>query len=188
MARAFAPGAATLLLGAGAREPALMALNRSGRLAGQDIIAFATHGLLAGEAGAPEPGLVLTPPGRATTADDGLLGASEIATLVLNARLVILSACNTAAGAGAGEDGLSGLARAFFHAGARGLMVTHWSVYSDAATRISSGLVDALARDPGLRPSEALRRTVLALLDDPRSSMLQRQPGYWAPFAIIGAD
>ncbi len=82
---------------------------------------FATHGLVAGQIrGAAEPALVLTPPAVASAADDGLLTASEIARfLKLDADWVILSACNTAAGDSPGAEGLSGLAKAFFYAGAR---------------------------------------------------------------------
>ena len=56
-------------------------------LADRRVIAFATHGLLAGDVGIAEPGLVMTPPVDPTTEDDGLLKASEIAQLKLNADL-----------------------------------------------------------------------------------------------------
>lgn len=188
IAGAFTPEQATVLLQNSATEAQLKALNASGTLASYDLLAFATHGLLSGEAGAPEPGLVLTPPSRASALDDGLLSASEIATLVLDARLVILSACNTAGASVAGGDGLSGLARAFFQAGTQSLLVTHWSVYSDAATLVSSRLVTTLKRQPDLGPAKALRRSVLELIDDPRATALQQDPSYWAAFAVIGAD
>jgi CHAT domain-containing protein len=84
------------------------------------VVHFATHGLLAGEAEAiaaakAEPALILTPPDEASEEDDGLLTASEVALLRLDADWVILSACNTAAGdATFGAESLAGLARAFF--------------------------------------------------------------------------
>ncbi|MDP2834954.1 MAG: CHAT domain-containing protein [Pseudomonadota bacterium] len=79
-------------------------------------IAFATHGLMAGEIeGLGEPGLILTPPRLGTLEDDGYLSAGEIAKLKLNADWVVLSACNTAAADGTpGAEGLSGLSKAFF--------------------------------------------------------------------------
>jgi CHAT domain-containing protein len=82
-----------------------------------------------------EPALVLTPPDKGTEADDGLLTASEIAQLKLNAEWVILSACNKAHAESAGADGLSGLAKAFFYAGSRALLVSHWPVESQSATQ-----------------------------------------------------
>src|SRR5262249_30067084 len=103
------------------------------------IVHFATHGLLASETkeatgSLAEPALVLTPPSTATESDDGLLTASEIARLKLNADWVVLSACNTAGGGStASGEALSGLARAFFYAGARALLVSDWAVDSDAA-------------------------------------------------------
>jgi CHAT domain-containing protein len=95
---------------------------------------FATHGLMSGDLGGlAEPALVLTPPPEASPDNDGLLTASKIATLKLNASWVVLSACNTAAGDGTPDaGGLSGLAKAFFYAGARSLLVSHWSVPSQA--------------------------------------------------------
>ena len=94
--------------------------------------------------GITEPALVLTPPTQGSTDEDGLLSASEIAQLSLNADWVLLSACNTAVGAGGGEaEGLSGLARAFFYAGARRLLVSHWSVQSDPTVALTTGMFRA---------------------------------------------
>ena len=146
------------------------------------FVVFSTHGLLAGSDQA-EPGLVLTPPAVATADDDGYLTASEAAQLRLNADFVVLSACNTAASDGRpGGEGLSGLARAFFYAGARSLVVSHWEV-SDAATtelmtRTFAALDDA---DIGER-ARALREGMRAVRDNPRWA----HPAYWAPFTLVG--
>ena len=79
------------------------------------VVYFATPGLVAGEVkGFAEPLLALTSPKEPTDADDGLLTASEVAQLKLNADWVVLSACNTIAGDKPGAEALSGLARAFF--------------------------------------------------------------------------
>jgi CHAT domain-containing protein len=108
-------------LGDKATETTVKALSLSGALAQARVVHFATHGLLAGKTGMviaskAEPSLILTPPEKPTEDDDGLLTASEVAELKLDADWVVLSACNTAAG---GSDDLnaqamSGLARAFF--------------------------------------------------------------------------
>ena len=79
---------------------------------------------------------MLTPPPQGSEADDGYLSASEIARLKLDADWVILSACNTAAGEAKGAAALSGLARAFFYAGARSLLVSHWYVDSKATVAL----------------------------------------------------
>ena len=76
------------------------------------IVYFATHGLVAGDVkGLAEPSLALTIPRNPSSHDDGLLTASEIAQLKLNADFVVLSACNTIAGEKPGAEALSGLAR-----------------------------------------------------------------------------
>lgn len=107
-------------------------------LADYRVVYFATHGLVAGDIkGLAEPSLALTIPPEPSDLDDGLLTESEVAQLKLNADWVVLSACNTAAGDKPGAEALSGLARAFFYAGARALLVSHWSVASDAATAVN---------------------------------------------------
>ena len=175
-----------LLLEADATETRIKTLSQSGELARYRVISFATHGLIAGELGAANAGLVLTPPKVASAEDDGLLTTADIAGLRLDADFVILSVCNSAAGSADQQEGLSGLASAFFLAGARSLLVSHWPVYSDAATRLTSGLVEAMAEDPGIGRAEALRRSMLAVLDDPSAEARSLHPAYWAPFLIAG--
>jgi hypothetical protein len=81
-------------------------------LADYRVVYFATHGLVAGDVkGLGEPSLALTLPNEFSELDDGLLTASEVAQLKLNADWVVLSACNTAAGEKPGAEALSGLAR-----------------------------------------------------------------------------
>jgi CHAT domain len=77
-----------------------------------------------------EPSLALTLPKQPSELDDGLLTASEVAQLKLNADWVVLSACNTAAGDKPGAEALSGLARAavaslLFYDPIYSLKVTH---------------------------------------------------------------
>jgi CHAT domain-containing protein/Tfp pilus assembly protein PilF len=154
------------------------------------IIYFATHALVAGEVAdvakvGAEPALALSLPDQPTESDDGLLKASEVAGLRLDADMVVLSACNTAAGDRPGAEALSGLARAFFYAGARALIVSHWPVKSDATVRLMTATFTAMAADPSLTPSEALRRSMLALIDDPNDPD-GANPSSWAPFIVVG--
>jgi CHAT domain-containing protein len=155
-------------------------------LAQYGIIYFATHGLVAGDVkGLGEPSLALSMPDQPTELDDGLLTASEVAQLKLNADWVVLSACNTIAGEKPGAEALSGLARAFFYAGARALLVSHWAVDSEAATRLTTSTFELLKNEPEIGRAEALRRAMLTYLDD-ASSPRNAYPAMWAPFALIG--
>ncbi len=184
LARAFgADPDRDLLVGAGATETALRG---SSDLRNQRVIAFATHGLIADELpGLVEPALVLTPPGQAVDGDDGLLTASEIARyLDLDADWVILSACNTAAPGGAGAESLSGLASAFFYAGARSLLVSHWVVDDTAARRITTGALEAMNANPEGGRSEALRQSLLTLMEEDAFA----HPAMWAPFVLVGQN
>lgn len=164
---------------------------RSADLSNVRILALATHGMMAGDLqGAAEPGLVFTPPAVASDQDDGFLTASEVSAMRLDADLVVLSACNTAAGDGSeGAPGLSGLARAFFYAGARNLFVSHWPVRDDVAARIT---VDAIRRqksNPALSRAEALQAAMRAIRNDAThdgSDDSWAHPNAWAAFSLIG--
>lgn len=173
----------SLFLGEQANEAALKGL----ALENSRILAFATHGLVAGDIeGLTEPALVMTPPDVPSDENDGLLTASEIAQLKLNADWVLLSACNTASGDGTpGAEGLSGLARAFFYAGTRSILVSHWPVQSDAAVELTTGAFAARDRDETIGRAEALRRSILAFIDNPDRPE-NAHPERWAPFILVG--
>jgi CHAT domain-containing protein len=174
-------------LGAAATETRIKQLSESGALAKHKIVHFATHGAVAGEiSSATEAGLLLTPPDpdKASEIDDGYLSASDIAGLKLDADWVILSACNTAAGDAKEAESLSGLARAFFYAGARSLLVSHWEVASDATVKLITKAVDELKRDPKIGRAEALRRSMLSMIDTGKN--YEAHPAFWAPFVLVG--
>ena len=136
--------------------------------------------------GLAEPALVLTPPAKASPDDDGLLTASKIATLKLNADWVVLSACNSAAGDGTPDGGgLSGLAKAFFYAGARSLLVSHWRAWSEATIKLTTGTFAELTNDSSIGRAEALRRSMMAMLD-PQSPPEFAHPLAWATFVLAG--
>jgi CHAT domain-containing protein/tetratricopeptide (TPR) repeat protein len=155
-------------------------------LADYGIVYFATHGLVAGDVkGLAEPSLALSMPEHPSEFDDGLLTSSEVAQLKLNADWVVLSACNTIAGDKPGAEALSGLARSFFYAGARALLVSHWAVDSEAATRLTTLTFDRLKSNPNIGRAEALRQAMLFYLND-ASKPQNAYPAIWGPFALIG--
>jgi CHAT domain-containing protein/tetratricopeptide (TPR) repeat protein len=172
-----------LLLGAHATEQSL----RSRRLDDYRVLSFATHAVVAGEVpGITEPALVLSPMEASEIKDDGLLTANKIANLSLDANLVILSACNTAASDGyAGGRGLSGLADSFFFAGARALAVTQWAVFSNAAQRIGVGLVARSLDHQSSGVAEGLRQAMLDYIANAKEDYLAN-PRFWGAFVIAG--
>ena len=177
-----------LYLAAQATEPMVRDLNASGRLGKARVVSFATHGLLAGELrGLRQPALVLTPPDNPSEQDDGLLSLDNILDLKLtNTDWVILSACNTAGADGSGE-GLSGLARAFFFAGAKSLLVSHWSVDDRATQGLMTQVFRRYAHATVASRSEALRQGMLALMESAKGETAYfAHPFAWAPFFLVG--
>jgi CHAT domain-containing protein len=154
------------------------------------IVYFATHGLLAGDIEKfakvrAEPALALTMPDTPSELDDGLLQASEVALLKLDADWVVLSACNTAAGDKPGAEALSGLARAFLYAGARSLIVSHWQVNDNSTARLMSNTFTLHNQRPDLSHAEVLQQAMLQMLDDAKVDN-DAHPYFWAPFVVVG--
>jgi CHAT domain-containing protein len=123
-----------------------------------------------------------------------LLTMEKILALRLNADWVVLSACNTASGNGAGSEAISGLGRAFFYAGARALLVSSWPVETTSARALTTELSRRQAADPSLKRAVALRQTIGWLLDDGvLADRASRQTIatyahrlFWAPFLLVG--
>ena len=96
---------------------------------------------------------------------------------------MVLSACNTAGPDGTlGGESLSGLARAFFYAGARAMLVSHWAVASGPTVDLTTGMFAAQAKDPTIGKAEALRRAQAAVRAKPQTA----HPFFWAPFVLVG--
>jgi len=167
------------------RERATEGQIKTRDLSRKRIIEIATHGLVAGDFSYAEPGLAFSPPGAPTKLDDGYLSASEAAGLNLHADLVILSACDTAAGEVPGANGLSGLARAFIMAGSKSLLASHWAVEDRAAMLLTTRTIAAMQKDPARGRSEALRQAMLSVMND-TSDPLLAHPVTWAPFVLVG--
>lgn len=180
LASVFGQDRATLLVGEEAREEALAALP----LEDYDILAFAVHGLAGGtRAGLEEPALVLAPGRGEGAAADGLLMASEVMRLRLDADWVILSACDTASGGAPGAPIFAGLAAAFLHAGAHSLLVSHWPVRDDVAAQLVVRALEEHAR--GRAAARALQSAQLELIAG-RGPEGAAQPGNWAAMVLVG--
>lgn len=150
------------------------------------VLHFASHALLPAELKCEDqPAIVTSAPPGAKDASGALLTASEIAALKLDAEVVILSACNSGGpGGAAGGESLSGLARAFFFAGARSMLVTHWSVNDQTSAFLVADSLRRLKAQPAGGLAEALRQSQLALIGG--ESGVASHPYFWAAFALIG--
>ncbi|WP_171817321.1 CHAT domain-containing protein [Sulfuritalea hydrogenivorans] len=168
---------------------------KSGQLDNRRIVMFATHGLVPGDLnGLTQPALALSAPEvTGNASEDGLLTMEEVLGLKLNADWVVLSACNTAAGEGAGSEAVSGLGKAFFFAGARTLLVSNWPVETVSARLLTTKLFEHQSANPTATRAEALRATMLNLMDKAVPSDTLGSKGYtyahpmfWAPFSLVG--
>jgi CHAT domain-containing protein len=169
-----------------------LAAVRNGGLGNHRIIHFATHGLTPAQLSCiEEPSIMVSARRGAPDAGDAFLRASEISTFRLDADLVILSACNTAApataAAGAAGEALSGLAQSFFWAGARGMLVTHWNVFETPAIFTVTQMLRF--QEAGTDSAVALQRAQLELLGLAGTGPFPpsfAHPRFWAGFALIG--
>src|SRR5262249_35022949 len=87
-----------------------------------------------------------------------------------------------------GGESLSGLARAFFYAGARSMLVTHWSINDQTSAFLVADTLRRLAIGEAHGLGDALRGAQLGLLDRAGKDLPAHlaHPFYWAPFALIG--
>jgi CHAT domain-containing protein len=179
-----------VVLGAAANERTVATMALSDRR----VLMFATHGLVAGDLdGLDQPALALSAPQVAGIEGDGLLTLQEILGLRLDADWVVLSACNSAAADGAGAEAISGLGRAFFYAGSRALLVSHWPVETHSAKALTTDIFRRQAANPALSRAQAARQAMLALIDGNglldaggRTVVSYAHPIFWAPFAVVG--
>jgi CHAT domain-containing protein/tetratricopeptide (TPR) repeat protein len=187
--------AARLLLGANTSDELLGANFTAARvltasLKNYKILQFSTHALLPTDLRCTsEPAIVTSAPAGAVDAKGALLTASQVVSMDLDADLVILSACNSGGPGGttAGES-LSGLARSFFYAGARSLLVTHWSVNDQVAAYLVADTLRRMRADPSLGITGSMRDSQLAMLAGAGKDFPPEiaHPFFWAPFAVIG--
>jgi CHAT domain-containing protein len=114
--------------------------------------------------------------------EDGFLRATEIADLDLNCDLVVLSACETGWGQLSSGEGVIGLSRSFFVAGARSVVVSQWAVSDISTAQLMKDFYQQLVKNAA--EAAALREAKLRML---HGNSETRHPYYWAPFVIIGA-
>lgn len=164
-------------------------------LSKRQVVMFATHGLVPGELdGLSQPALALSAPDvTGEVKGDGLLTMEKILTLKLNADWVVLSACNTASGEGAGAEAVSGLGRAFFYAGARALLVSNWPVDSEAARMLMTDMFKRQQQKQGQNKAEYLQASMVNMIDSlssqdakGKSRYSYAHPLFWAPFVVVG--
>ena len=174
-------GEKKLFLGPRARESVLGSM----RLKRYRTIAFATPGAVAGKPpGRTEPALILSTPDRAREKSDGVLTASEIARLDLDADLVVLDV--PAPGGETGTAWLSELAQAFLRAGARSVMVSRWPVERQAAISFTKGVLEKRNGDGPHVLAGLLQRSALEILNDETGPARFAHPTHWGAFSIIG--
>ncbi len=162
-------------------------------LSDRKVVMFSTHGLVPGELnGLTQPALALSSPDVTGDKDDGLLTMDKVIALKLDADWVVLSACNTAAGEGAGSEAVSGLGRAFFFAGAKALLVSNWPVDSVASRALMTDLFKSQQKAQGTSKAELLRQAMLNQIDQGgmneggNMKYAYAHPLFWAPFVVVG--
>ncbi|MDZ7692208.1 MAG: CHAT domain-containing protein [Balneolaceae bacterium] len=142
-----------------------------------DIVHLATHAFFF-EDSTLQSGIYFAP--NSQGAEDDVLLLAEIYNLSLQAKLVVLSACETALGTLKSGEGLMSLARAFQYAGAQQLMVSLWKVDDRSTSQLMIRFYQYWL--DGATIPQAARQAKLDLMEYPRYN----SPLFWAPFVIIG--
>ncbi len=137
-------------------------------------IHFSTHGLLA-------PGFQAIALSQIPNdAEDGFLTIGEIMNLRYNAKLIVLSACETGLGLAERGEGITGLTRAVMYAGTPAAVVSLWSVDDTGTKELMIHFYDNMILK-GLAKAEALRSAKQDLL-----KMKFRHPFFWSAFVMYG--
>jgi CHAT domain-containing protein len=130
----------TVFLGRDVSEARVKELSLSGALKKYPIIHFACHGYFDETEPSWSSIIFSEVSGLVKTGDDGFLSIPEIAVLDLDARMVILSACETGLGTVKRSDGMVGLTRSFLVAGAANVGVSLWSIADDATVEFMNAV------------------------------------------------
>lgn len=152
---------------------------KQGAISQSRYIHIATHGFINEEQ--PDlSGLMLFP--DTTAQEDHILYSGEVYDLDLNAQLVVLSACETGLGKIASGEGLLGLSRAFFYAGAENLVVSLWKVQDRATADLMVSFYQEHLNGKSERFATPLRQAKLNMIRSGEFS----HPYYWSAFVLIG--
>ncbi len=164
------------------RSPKLLLRQAASESAAKDpqmkwfrYIHFACHGLLA------DDGQVLALSRNPGDGEDGFLELGEIMNLDWNARLVVLSACDTGMGKLERGEGVSGLTRAVMYAGTSATVAGLWGVSDEGTADLMKRFYRRLVKKKE-SPSAALRQAKLGLLRSDRFS----HPFFWGGFVLYG--
>ena len=137
------------------------------------VVHFATHALVDDRVLARSV-IALAPGG----AEDGFLDPGELASLHLDAELVVLSGCRTAGGVVLVGEGVQGLTAPLLEAGARAIVASNWAVGDRSTLPFVDRLYAGISR--GMTVGDALRR---AKLDAIRDGVRIDQ---WSAFTLVG--
>ena len=155
------------------------------------VLHFATHALLPAELRCQsQPAIVASVPRGSASAGAALLTAGDVLGLDLDANTVILSACNSGGiGRHAAGESLSALARAFFFAGARSMLVTHWSISDQASAYLVAETLRRYAAGGSGGLAGDLRAAQLEMIDGAGHALpaALAHPFFWGAFALVGA-
>ena len=176
----LAPTNATLYEGEDASVTTIDRLNKAGTLKDYRYVFFGAHAVLPDQVkGLTQSSLVLSHPPA------GFLTMGDVFGLSLDARAIVLSACESGGGTVTSGEGVQGLTKAFMYAGTPVVSVTDWEVIDQLQSDFNKDFFTALAG--GKSAAGALRQAKLAMLNtDDQDDVSRTQPYFWAPTVIFG--
>jgi CHAT domain-containing protein len=160
-------------------EKATEDIIKSEDMANYNFIHIATHSLKDSR-NTKLSGLIFSKPASAADAEDGILYSSEIYNLNLNAKLVVLSSCESGIGILVKGEGMFALARGFFYSGVQNIIFSLWKVEDKTTSRLMIELYRNILSGQGL--PDALRKAKLELIKNRFTAF----PKYWSGFILVG--
>ena len=116
------------------------------------------------------------------TTEDGFLNTYELYNMNLNARMAVLSSCNSGSGILHRGEGVLSMARGFVYSGCPSIIMTLWSVEDNSGVKLMTSFYSYLLK--GKNKSQSIRKSKIDFIK--KADQLRAHPYFWSGYVVIG--